>query len=61
MERFFFTSSKDPESLLLNGYQGSFPGIQWLAGCDVHHSSPFSTKVNNEWSYTSTQPNAFMV
>ena len=58
---FFFSSSKDPKSLLLKWYQGSFPGIQWLAGCDVHHSSPFSTKVKNEWSYTSTQPNAFMV
>jgi hypothetical protein len=26
-----FSSSKDPDSLLLNGYQGSFLGVKWLA------------------------------
>jgi len=60
MENTFFSSSKDPESLVLNGYQGSQGYSDW-SGCGVHHSSPTSTKVKNEWSHTSTQPNAFMV
>jgi hypothetical protein len=29
---FFLNLQKIPESLLLNGYQGSFPEVQWLAG-----------------------------
>jgi hypothetical protein len=40
--------------VLSQGYSGRM-------GCDVHHSSPTSTKVKNEWSHTSTQPNAFTV
>ena len=62
MERTFFSHlqkilkalySTDTE-VLSQGYSG------WL-GFDVHHSPPSSTKVKNEWRYTSTQPNAFVV
>jgi hypothetical protein len=28
--------------------------------CEVHHSTPSTAKVQNEWSYTSTSPYSFM-
>jgi hypothetical protein len=58
---FFSFIFKNPESLLLNGYKDFSQGYSGWSGCDVHHSSPTSTKVKNEWSYISTQPNAFTV
>jgi hypothetical protein len=47
-----------PPSLLLNRYRGSFPRIKRLKH-EADHSSPTSTEVYNEWSYTST-PNTGM-
>jgi len=38
-----------------------YPHIQWLLGIkqpwrEVNHSSPSSSEVKNEWSYTPTPP-----
>jgi hypothetical protein len=42
-----------PSSLPFNAYQGLFPGVRQL-WCQVNHSPPSSTKVNNECSNTTT-------
>jgi hypothetical protein len=44
-----------PPTLLLNGHLRSFPGIKQPER-EVDHSPPTSTKVKNEWSYTSITP-----
>jgi hypothetical protein len=59
-KRYFFSPKHPdwlwgPPSFLLNGYCGSFPGVQQLEH-DVDYSPPSSTKVKNKWSYTSTPP-----
>jgi hypothetical protein len=44
-----------PHIIPFIGYWGSFMGVK-QSGCEVHHSSPPSTEVKNEWSYTSAPP-----
>jgi len=44
-----------PLSLLSNGDQGSFSGVE-LPGHEVDHPSPSSAKVTNEWSCNSAAP-----
>jgi len=44
-----------PPSLPFSGYWGCFPPVKW-PGSEVNHSSPSSTAVNNEWSYTFLPP-----
>jgi hypothetical protein len=48
-----------PPSCLFNGYSGSFPGVKQPEG-EGDHSPPTSAEVQNEWSYTSAHPYAFM-
>jgi hypothetical protein len=45
-----------PPNLLFNGNQGSFLEIKQSV-CETDHSSPTSTEVKNEWSYT---PSSFI-
>ena len=42
-------------SLIFNGYWGSVQKVMWPERA-VNHSSPSSTKVKKEWSYTSVPP-----
>jgi hypothetical protein len=47
-------ASWGPPSLLLSGYQG-FPGGK-AGGHEVNDLPPSSSKIEYEWSYTSTPP-----
>jgi len=49
-----------PSSLLWNVYVGFCQAIK-RPGREVNHPPPSRAKVENEWSYTSTPLNAFMV
>jgi hypothetical protein len=44
-----------PPSLLFNGYGGCFPKLKQPER-EVDHTSPFSAKVKNVWSYNSALP-----
>jgi hypothetical protein len=46
-------------AFLFSEYRGSFQGLSQL-GCEVNYSPPSSAEVQNEWSYTSPSPYAFM-
>ena len=43
------------DSLLLNGYPSSFPGLE-RPGREVDHASPPSAEFKNKWRYTSAPP-----
>ena len=65
-EQEFVSSPKRPDwfgsptSLLWNVYVDFLQVIKW-PGSEVNHLPPSSDKVENEWSYTSTPLDAFMV
>jgi len=42
-----------PQTLLLNGYQGSFPEVKW-PGHEADHSALSSEEFKKEMSYTYT-------
>jgi hypothetical protein len=47
-----------PRSLGFHGFLGYFPGVK-RAELDIDYSSPYSTKIKNNWSCTSTPLYAF--
>ena len=50
-----FGLALEPIHLTIQWPRGSFPGVK-RPGREVHHSSPSSVKVKNEWSYTPSPP-----
>jgi len=49
----------DPASLLFKGYGSCFPGLK-QPGREVDHTSPFSAKGKNVWSYNSALPSPYV-